>query len=51
MEFSNWREKFEYIKDMVEYDEDGCSVYSCPDCGEQYDNAYEAANCCKDITW
>jgi len=51
MEFFNWHEKYEYIKKNAEYDESGNKIYTCPDCGETWDSAYDATNCCKDFTW
>ena len=50
MEFRNWHEKYEYVIEDGFYDDDkGEMAYTCPECGKQHDNAYEATNCCETI--
>ena len=29
----------------------GCEVYTCPICGEEFDNLVEAKECCRDEKW
>lgn len=47
MFIGDWHEVYEEVKENVEHDEHGNRYYTCPECGETYDSAYDATNCCK----